>query len=307
MDSGDIDSYTLSIMELRHLRYFVCVAEQLHFGRAAGQLGISQPPLSQQIRLLEQELGVALFERSSRRVRLTEAGTLFLDEARATLAQADRAIGAARRAQQGELGRVAIGLLPSALFAAPVSAALARFRRDHPDVHLDVGEVSLAAQRAGLSAGTLDIGLAHSHRAPRLGDAFTATRLAESAMIVALPEDHALAGETGPLALAALRDLPMVHYPYDGEGFLADLRALFERAGVEPRMGQEARELSTLLGLVAAGLGFSILPAPLRRLALDTVCYRPLADAGASTSLWLLHPFRPRPAAARLLALLQAG
>src|ERR1700761_5337343 len=125
-------------MELRHLRYFVRVASELHFGRAAEQLGISQPPLSQQIRMLESELGVQLFERSSRQVRLTVAGRLFLEEAKATLARAEHAINVTRRAASGEVGEIGIGLSASALFMPIFSESVTAFRRRYPDVHIDL-------------------------------------------------------------------------------------------------------------------------------------------------------------------------
>ncbi|HEY0270349.1 MAG TPA: LysR family transcriptional regulator, partial [Sphingomonas sp.] len=222
-------------MELRHLRYFVRVASELHFGRAADQLGISQPPLSQQIRLLEQELGVALLERTSRRVRLTVAGRLFLDEAKATLAQADHAMSTARRAAIGEVGELSIGLSASALFVDLISEAIGEFRRVHPDVHIDAFERDFATQRSAVAAGTLDIGFIRSGRRPSVPDSITVTPLERGRMYVALPAGHRLAAQCGPIGVAEIADELMVHYPYDTEGFQQDLRRLYETIGLIPR------------------------------------------------------------------------
>src|SRR3954471_15007611 len=135
-------------MELRHLRYFVAVAEALHFGRAAERLGISQPPLSQQIQALEAELGVRLFDRSGRKVALTPAGSVFLDEARQTLAQAARAVAAARRAADGVIGEIRIGFTASAPFTALVPRIIHAYRQSFPDVHLRLAEMPTRAQLA---------------------------------------------------------------------------------------------------------------------------------------------------------------
>lgn len=292
-------------MELRHLRYFVELADELHFGRAAVRLGISQPPLSQQIRLLEAELGVALFERSSRRVRLTEAGRLFLTEARATLAQAEHAVSTVRRLTEGEIGELAIGFTPSSLFVPPVSETIAAFRRLHPQVHLDLAEQTLKGQREAFARGALDVGLCRNAHRPALPDGLAARAVTQDRMVLAMAAEHPLAADPGPIAVSDLAGQPMVHYPYDREGFLEDLWRVFERAGVQPHFVQETREMSTLLGLVAAGLGITVLAGSLRRLSVDTLRYREIADSDATSTLWLLHRIEPRPAARRFLALVE--
>lgn len=296
MDLPPIDMYQVLIMELRHLRYFVRVASELHFGRAAEQLGISQPPLSQQIRLLEQELNVQLFERSSCKVRLTVAGRLFLEEAKATLAQAEHAIHVTRRAAIGEIGELTIGLSASALFMPIFSEAVADFRRIHPDVHLDLSERQLAAQREGVANGSIDIGLMRSGRRPALLPGMVATAIAVDRMYVAMPAGHRLANTAGPVDVYELGDEPMVHYPYDREGFQEDLWRLFGSAGLRPRLVQETHEMSTLLGLVSAGLGITILPASLRRLHVANFHYREISGDHALSRMWLTHnAARPRP------------
>ena len=146
-------------MELRHLRYFIAVAEELHFGRAARVLGISQPPLSQQIQALEQELGARLFERTNRRVALSEAGRLFLDEARLVLAQVDRASDVARRAQLGELGELKIGFTTSAPFTSSIPQAIFAFRQSYPAVHLALQEMNSMAVAAGLEDESIQVGI----------------------------------------------------------------------------------------------------------------------------------------------------
>ena len=237
-------------MELRHLRYFVKVASELHFGRAAEQLGISQPPLSQQIRLLEQELGVQLFERTSRKVLLTTAGRLFLDEAKATLAQADHAISITRRAASGEIGELTVGLSASTLYVPMVSDAISAFRASHPDVHLVFTELSIAAQRDSVASGALDIGFVRSRNMPFLPDDVAAQWLVTDRMYVAMPKGHRLSQTIDPIRIAALADEPMVHYPYDREGFLDDLHHLFGNAGLRPKLVLESNE-----NVDAAGAG----------------------------------------------------
>jgi DNA-binding transcriptional LysR family regulator len=288
-------------MELRHLRYFVRVASELHFGRAAEQLGISQPPLSQQIRLLEAELGVQLFERSSRKVRLTVAGRLFLDEARATLERADHAVAVTRRAASGELGELSIGLSASGLFTPIFTESVFEFRRIYPEVHLDLLEKSVSAQRESVEGGTLDIGLIRSGRRPVLASDQIAIPLAVDRMYVAMRNDHRLAGTDAPIGVTEFGEEPMIHYPYDREGFQEDLHRLFAGVGLKPRQTMETHEMSTLLGLVSAGLGITILPASLRRLHIANLHYREISGDRALSRLWLIHRQQPRATARAFL------
>ncbi|MDB5738818.1 MAG: LysR family transcriptional regulator [Sphingomonas bacterium] len=291
-------------MELRHLRYFVKVGDELHFGRAAELLGISQPPLSQQIRQLEEELGVVLFERTSRRVTLTVAGRLFLVEAKATLAQADHAVSTVRRAAIGEVGELSFGLSASALFVPAMSAAIAEFSRSHPDVHLELAEMSTPVQRDAMLAGTLDIGLVRSARRPPMPEGIIVSELEVDRMCVAFSADHRLAADEGPISVADIVGEAMVHYPYDREGFTEDINRLFETVGAKPRIVQVIREMSTLLSLVAAGVGITILPGPLQRLRVDNVRYREFSDSSALSTMWLLHT-RARPTCLAFLAVLE--
>jgi DNA-binding transcriptional LysR family regulator len=277
-------------MELRHLRYFLRVAEELHFGRAARQLGISQPPLSQQIRALESELGVELFDRTSRRVELTEAGRLFLPEARRTLDQAAHAIAVARRAQFGETGELSIAFATSVPFVPIIAQALAAYRRRYPTIHLSLAELSRDAQIAGIADRRIDIGFVRGFEWLPLPDGLEAIQLIEEPLLVAIHEDHPLARENRPLGIADIADLPFVLYHQAmGVGFNEHIALLFRRHGREFRVAQEVSGLASLLGLVAAGLGVSVLVRSLAALHADHMVYRRLDEPDTLSRLWLVR------------------
>lgn len=174
-------------MELRHLRYFIAVAEELHFGRAAQALGISQPPLSQQIQTLEQELGTRLFDRTNRRVDLSESGRLFLDEARLVLAQVDKATDVARRAQLGEIGELKIGFTSSAPFTSSIPQAIFAFRQAYPDVHLTLTEITSQEVAAGLEDKTIQVGIM---RPLALPDSLVVFELLNEPLVAIMRADH---------------------------------------------------------------------------------------------------------------------
>ena len=249
-------------MELRHLRYFVGVAEELHFGRAAQRLGISQPPLSQQIRALEDELGVALFERSSRRVALTAPGRLFLAEARRTLAQAAHAIQVARRAELGEIGELTVGFSTSAPFTTVVSQALFTFRQRYPGIRLLLNEMPRDAQIEALAARELDVAFIRGFDLPVLPPDIRALPLIEEPLLLAMRSGHPLADLDRPVRLADLAGESFVLFGRErGSGFNEHFGLLCRRAGFEPHIAQEASGLATLLGLVAAGFGITMISA----------------------------------------------
>lgn len=276
-------------MELRHLRYFIGVAEELHFGKAAARLGISQPPLSHQIHALEEELGVRLFDRSSRNVTLTDVGILFLAEARATVVQAERAVTVARRAARGEVGELVIGFNASAPFVSRVARAIFDFRHGWPHVHLTLSELAWDAQLRALADGTIDVGIIRSFSQPTVTPEIVATPLLEERLVVALRPDHRLA-ERASLSLADLRGEPLVFYTRDlAGGFTDELFKLFRAAGVEPEVAQDVREVSTLFGLVAAGVGLTVVAESLCALQAANLVYRPLSEEAARSALWLLH------------------
>ncbi|HEP7907279.1 TPA: LysR family transcriptional regulator [Pseudomonas aeruginosa] len=275
-------------MELRHLRYFIAVAEELHFGRAAERLGISQPPLSQQIQALEEEIGARLFERTNRRVELTDAGRLFLDESRQVLAQVDKAVLLARRAHLGELGELKIGFTSSAPFTSTIPSSIHAFRKAYPDVHLDLQEMSSRQVLKALLEESLQVGVI---RPLALPDAVHWVELFREPLVAVLRADHPLAaGSEDGLAIAALAEGPFVFFPRSyGTGLYDQVIALTRQAGFSPRIAQEASEAMTIIGLVSAGLGVSILPASFRRTRVDGVVYRTLSDPEATTAVWLVR------------------
>ncbi|MCO2273399.1 LysR family transcriptional regulator [Pseudomonas aeruginosa] len=275
-------------MELRHLRYFIAVAEELHFGRAAERLGISQPPLSQQIQALEEEIGARLFERTNRRVELTDAGRLFLDESRQVLAQVDKAVLLARRAHLGELGELKIGFTSSAPFTSTIPSSIHAFRKAYPDVHLDLQEMSSRQVLKALFEESLQVGVI---RPLALPDAVHWVELFREPLVAVLRADHPLAaGSEDGLAIAALAEEPFVFFPRSyGTGLYDQVIALTRQAGFSPRIAQEASEAMTIIGLVSAGLGVSILPASFRRTRVDGVVYRTLSDPEATTAVWLVR------------------
>ncbi len=275
-------------MELRHLRYFIAVAEELHFGRAAQLLGISQPPLSQQIQALEQELGARLFDRTNRRVALSEAGRLFLDEARLVLAQVDKASDVARRAQLGELGELKIGFTTSAPFTSSIPQAILAFRQSFPAVHLALQEMNSKQVAAGLEDESIQVGIM---RPLALPDSLLVVELLREPLVAIINADHPLAqGSEHGLHLAQLAAEPFVFFPRTyGSGLYAQLMELARAAGFSPLITQEAGEVMTIIGLVAAGLGVTVLPASYRRMRIDGVVYRTLLDPDATSAVWLVQ------------------
>ncbi|MGZ0716112.1 LysR substrate-binding domain-containing protein [Pseudomonas palleroniana] len=275
-------------MELRHLRYFIAVAEELHFGRAAQVLGISQPPLSQQIQALEQEVGARLFERTNRRVELSEAGRLFLQEARLVLAQVDKAADVARRAQSGELGELKIGFTSSAPFNSSIPQAIFAFRQAFPAVHLNLQEMSSTEVAESLVDESIQVGLM---RPLPLPDSLGVIELMREPLVAVLNAGHPLVeGSERGLHLTQLAQEPFVFFPRTyGSGLYAQLLNLARDAGFSPHFAQEAGEAMTIIGLVAAGLGVSVLPASYQRIRIDGVVYRTLLDQEAVTAVWLVQ------------------
>lgn len=288
-------------MELRHFRYFVAVAEALHFGRAARQLGISQPPLSQQIQALEAQLGVRLFNRTNRRVELSQAGRLFLDEARQVLAQADKAADVARRAQAGELGELKVGFTSSAPFSSTIPQAIHQFRRAFPDVQLTLLEMSSHEVVDRVAAGQVDVGLT---RPVPLPDTVEMVELFREPLMAVLSAGHPLAqGSEAGLRLCALADEPFVFFPRNyGSSVYAQLLQLARNAGFSPRFSQDASEAMTIIGLVSAGLGVSVLPETFHWVRIGGVVYRRLLDEGAQTAIWLVQRKGARPERAEAFA-----
>lgn len=273
-------------MELRHLRYFVAVAEELSFTRAALRLHIGQPPLSHQIQMLEAEVGAQLLERSKRWVRLTEAGSLFLADARRVLALSEQAVQTARRAQRGEAGELRVGFTFSTPLTPLFATVINRYRQRYPGVSLTLHEMSTQRQIEALAARELDLGLV---RPPEAGvsEAVELSVLRQDPLVLVLPLGHPLARHK-KVAVSALQGLPFVMYPPSaGTGIHPQILRLCRAAGFLPTIAMEAGEASTIIGLVAAGCGISVLPSSFDIIRMEGVCYRPLADPAATTSLLL--------------------
>lgn len=273
-------------MEFRQLRYFIAVAEELHFTRAAERLHIGQPPLSHAIQMLEADVGARLFERSKRWVRLTEAGRLFLEDARRIVALSEQATATARRAERGEAGELRIGFTFSTPLTPLFAHVINRYRQQYPAVTLTLHEMATVPQIERLARRELDLGFV---RPPEdaLPDNIGLTALREDPLVAVLPTGLALARKKA-IGIAEMADLPFVMYPHSaGTGIYPQIFRLCRDAGFVPRVEQTAGEASTIIGLVAAGCGVSVLPGSFERIRMDGVCYRPLLDAAATTTLLL--------------------
>jgi DNA-binding transcriptional LysR family regulator len=266
-------------MELRHLRYFVAVAEELHFGRAAARLNISQPPLSQQIRRLEAELGTQLFNRSRRHVELTGAGQQFLPEARRTIEQADHAFEVAVLASAGSVGHLTVGFVSS---ASPVLPEVVRsFHVRAPRVEISVKEASSAQQIDLLRVGRIDAGLL---RPARSISGLRLEIVAQERLVLAMPSDHYLANEQH-LLLSQLADEPFVLFQRElGPGLFDRIVASCVEVGFSPQIAQVSGSMLTIMSLVAGELGVSIVPASLSRQS-EGITFRSPSDLTATVPL----------------------
>jgi len=273
-------------MELRHLRYFRAVAEELHFGRAAERLHIAQPPLSQQIRQLERELGVGLLTRSTRRVELTRAGEAYLRRTIAVLDAVDDAGHQARRVAEGLEGHLSIACVGSATYS--VLPRLVRALRERlPHVEISIrGEMLAPAQLDALRHGDVDLALL---RPPVDDPEIRTEHIRRDRLIVALPSAHRLA-ESDTLRIDDLREEDVIaHAGHDRSVMGRLLTTICADAGFAPRIRQEVSETSTLVTLVAAGLGIAVVPAPTADLDVAGVTYRPLDPATLGVDLVAAH------------------
>jgi len=272
-------------MELRHLRYFLAVAEELHFGRAAARLHISQPPLSQQIRALEDEAGVQLFRRGTRHVALTPAGVEFVKYARAALSQVEQGLDSAQRVHRGEVGRLSVGFITSMAYTY-LPWVVTVFRQRYPLVELVLTEQESWNQLGALQEHRLDVGIV---RGPVEAQGVEAHLALDEAFVVALPADHPLAKQR-TVKLSALAREPFILFPRAiGGRFYDAVYSLFEKAGFTPVVAQEAVQMHVAVGLVSARLGAAIVPASVQLLSMPGVVYRPLNDRGASAQLAVAH------------------
>jgi len=270
-------------MELRHLRYFVVTAEELHFTKAARRLGISQPPLTYQIKSLEEEIGVKLFDRQPGNVRLTEPGEVLLGECRVILERVAKATERCRLAAAGRIGRLSVGFTESASFTGEVTWVLQKFRELYPEVELTLEEHRTEPLMERLRHRQLDVAFV---RLPIGRDSDMEFKLVSTEpMVVALPKSHHLANRE-ILELTQLRDEPFVLYPRPTRMGLTDqVITACEREGFSPRVVQNVPQISSTINLVAASLGITIVPACMSTSRVDQVRYIPIRGAELLASL----------------------
>lgn len=271
-------------MEFRHLRYFIAVAEELHFGRAAERLHMAQPPLSQQIRQLEEELGFQLFHRTKRSVQLTEAGQAFLKEARRVLKQLEQAVQVGQLTHRGELGQLVLGFVSSAAYNV-LPTILRQFRASAPAVKLTLRELTTDQQLHRLRAGRIDIGLL---RPPVEEEGLAQLILLQEPLMVALPEFHPLA-EHAQISLKAIANEPFILFPrHLAPGLYDQIISLCQTAHFSPNVAQEAVQMQTIVSLVAAEMGIAIVPASLQNLQRTGVVYRPVQEQTPKAAIALV-------------------
>lgn len=283
-------------MDLRQLRYFQAVAEEGSFSGAARRLHVSQPPLSLHVKTLENELGVRLFDRSNRGVALTPAGQAFYDETRGLLRRLEQAKLKARHAGQGEVGTLSIGFVTIAGFGV-LPPALKRFRDKYPHVDVQLHELTTDAQIRELRAERLDLGIGLG---PVDEADLTFEPFRRESLLLAAPVRHPLVRGSGPVSLKALANEQFVIPPRDVAPGLYDLViSLCRASGFAPRITQHARQMQTVIGLVASGMGFALVPASVRNLGRSGVQYRPLKGANGCVELGLLSATERESATAK--------
>lgn len=266
-------------MNLRQIEYFVRVAEERHFGRAARRLHITQPPLSQQIKALEEELGVQLLNRTTRSVELTPAGERFLLRSRELLRGVAAAAQEAQRVQDGLMGSLSLSFVGSATYAL-LPRVVRALRRQLPDVHLSIASERLTtAQVEALMAGRIDLSIISLDRLDAVSHLVTVEPIRTTPLVAVLSDGHPLAASGGPVALSALAEEPFLLHPSGGRSVLhRKVRELCQQAGFQPRVAQEVHETVTAVSLAAAGVGVAVLPNTVEALNIAGAAYLPLTD-----------------------------
>lgn len=276
-------------MDLRHLRYFVAVATERNFTRAAEKLGIAQPPLSRQIRELEDMYGVQLFDRDSRPVALTPAGRLLLDHADRVLGSVKQLESAVARFKSNGRRQYRFGFVGSTIYG-PIPNLIRRFREAAPTLEIELLEMNTVSQIAALKEGRIDAGLG---RLTFEDPAIDRHVVAHEDLVAALWVDHPLASATDPLSLADIEREPIILYPSEPRPSYADqVLSIFHDHGLRPQAVREVRELQTALGLVSAEVGISLVPSSIQRLRRDDIVYRRIKEAGAISPIilsWRRH------------------
>ncbi|MFT8361951.1 MAG: acetoin biosynthesis transcriptional regulator AlsR [Sporolactobacillus sp.] len=272
-------------MEFRHLTYFITVAEELHFGRAAARLQMTQPPLSKQIQQMEDEMGVMLFKRNKRHVELTTAGELFLADARKIRAQLTQAIDTAQRAQRGEFGQLVIGFVGSASYDI-LPAFIREYRRLYPEVAVILHELSTPDQVLALLGRRIDIGLLHP---PISSSLIEHEPVKKGVAALSLPKNHPLASQP-TITLEDLRDQSFIVVSRDiWPGLYDEFLALFQNTDFSPKIVQEATEYQMVVGLVSAGIGIGVVPATAEKLFNLEVVYREISGHPMPAVLSMAH------------------
>ncbi|MBR7996199.1 LysR family transcriptional regulator [Burkholderia cenocepacia] len=263
--------------DLRQWRYFVTVADERHFGRAAERLSMTQPPLSQAIRALEDTLGVALFVRTKRSVALTAVGAALLPDVRRLLASADALPPLARRLARGEAGSLSLAFVSTADYGL-LPSLLRAFGARYPQVRLQLAEATSDVQIDELVAGRIDAGLVIPPVPPRHAGGLSYLPVVREPLVVAMPAGASDAPEDAPVQLAEVAALPLVIFPRRlAPGFYDIITGCYGAAGETPHIGQEAIQMQTIVSLVSAGMGVALVPQSLRNLRRTGVVYRPLA------------------------------
>ncbi len=274
-------------IELRHLRYFVAVAEELHFGRAAERLNISQPPLSQQIQSLEEQINAKLLERNNRNVKLTAAGAMFLKESYQILTQVNAAAIKAARMERGELGELSIAFTSTTPFMNRVTKSLREYRETYPEVAIHMHQMNTKQQIAPLLTGRIDIGIMRNTLLP---EQLANQLLFTEPFMLAVYDGHPLLEyEESGVDIALLAKYPLIFFEREvGTALYDEIMNLLTTASVTPTIAQEAGEAMTILGLVAAGMGISIITESFTRMKVDGVRYVKLANSTATSEVWLV-------------------
>ena len=292
------------MIELRVWRQFVTLAEELHFGRAAQRLAMTQPPLTQAIQALERGLGVALFLRNRRSVQLTPAGAALLAPARRLLAAAEGLPRVAQAAAAGLAGQLRLAFVSSIAYG-PLPDWLGAFRAAQPDVALQLREATLDVQLQAFAADEIDAGFVlHAPGAVPAG--FASLTVLDEPMLMALPAAHAAATQSA-LTLAGLATQPLVIFPRQIAPSLYDaVLSAYRAQGATPRIAQEANQLQTIVNLVSAGMGVAWVPASLTQLQRPGVVYREVPDAGLRCETSLIWPEPAAPVVQRFVAQVKA-
>ncbi|MGV3740991.1 MAG: LysR substrate-binding domain-containing protein [Burkholderiaceae bacterium] len=266
-------------LELRQLRYFVAVADEMHFGRAAARLHMTQPPLSQTIQALESVLGTQLFHRSKRSISLTAAGAALLPEAKRLLSQAQMLPDLARRAAAGEAGRLSLAFVSTADYSI-LPPVLREFREQFPQVHIDLREATTDVQLEELSQDRIDAGLVILPLPDRLTSELDFHTVLTEPLVLAAPVGSPVTRRKGSVSLKSLGDTPLIIFPRRiAPAFHDAILACFHEHGLTPHLGQEAIQMQTIIGLVSAGMGIALVPQSVSNLKRPGVEYRPLKEA----------------------------